>query len=113
MRGEMGYSAALTTPTWGLYDVLFGGRPFSIPAPFGCSVVREIQFKVAVPTVFNSQTAAECAIRLHPAVRHRIERISSIRIWAHRTTIKLNTAAGPLATPAERDHCVQYVVAIA
>jgi len=112
VRGEMGYPSALTTPTWGLYDVLFKGKPFAIPVTYGCSVVQNIQFKVSVPTVFNAQTAAECAIRLHPVVRDRIQEIRKITICAHATTLRLNTASGPLATAAERDHCVQYVVAV-
>jgi 2-methylcitrate dehydratase len=109
--GEMGYPSALTAKTWGLHDVLLRGRPLTVPQAFGCTIVQDIQFKVAFPTVFNSQTAAECAVRLHPLVGQRITDIREIRIWAHRTTLKLNTARGPLATPAERDHCVQYIVA--
>ena len=112
LRGEMGYPSALTTPQWGLYDVLFKGTPFKVARPYGERIVQEIQFKVAFPTVFNSQTAAECATHLHPLVKDRIDDIREIRISAHRTTLKLNTQSGPLATPAERDHCVQYIVAV-
>jgi 2-methylcitrate dehydratase len=112
MRGEMAYPTALTAKTWGLYDVLFKGAPFGIPREYGSSIIREIQFKVDVPTVFNSQTAAECAFRLHPLVKGRIEQIERIVIHAHATTIRLNSKTGPLANPADRDHCVQYIVAL-
>lgn len=112
MRGEMTYPSALTAKTWGLYDVLFKGRPFSLPREYGTSIVKEIQFKVQVPTVFNSQTAAECAFRLHPLVRDRLQRVSRIVISAHETTLRLNAKAGRLTTPADRDHCVQFIVAV-
>jgi 2-methylcitrate dehydratase len=112
MRGEMAYPTALTAKTWGFYDVLFKGQPFRIPRGYAASVVQEIQFKVAVPTVFNSQTAAECAFRLHPLVSGRVTEIERIVIHAHDTTIRLNSKTGPLTNPADRDHCVQYIVAV-
>jgi len=112
MRGEMAYATALTAKTWGFYDVLFKGKPFNLPRKYAASVVKEIQFKVAVPTVFNSQTAAECAFRLHPIVKARLPEIDRIVIHAHETTIRLNSKSGPLTTPADRDHCVQYIVAV-
>ena len=111
MRGEMTYSTALTAKTWGLYDVLFEGKPLAVPRPYGASIVKEIQFKVQVPTVFNSQTAAECAIQLHPLVRDRLGHVKRIVISAHETTIRLNAKTGPLTTPGDRDHCVQFIVA--
>jgi 2-methylcitrate dehydratase len=111
VRDEIGYPSALSAPQWGLYDVLFKGEPFKVARAYGATIVQEIPFKVAFPTVFNSQTAAECATRLHPLVKDRIGDIREIRISAHKTTLKLNTQSGPLATPAERDHCVQYIVA--
>lgn len=113
IRGEMAYATALTARTWGLYDVLFKGKPFEVPRPYGTSIVKEIQFKVAVPTVFNSQTAAECALVLHPIVKQRLGEIARIVIHAHETTIRLNAKTGTLTTPADRDHCVQYIVAVA
>lgn len=112
MRGEMAYATALTATTWGFYDVLFQGRSFEVPRAYGTSIVKEIQFKVAVPTVFNSQTAAECALVLHPLVRARLDEIVRIVIHAHETTVRLNAKTGPLTTPADRDHCVQYIVAV-
>ena len=113
MRGEMAYATALTAKTWGFYDVLFKGKPFELPRVYGTSVVKEIQFKVSVPTVFNSQTAAECAILLHPMVKTRLGEIARIVVHAHETTIRLNAKTGTLTTPADRDHCVQYIVAVA
>ena len=112
MRGEMAYPTALTAKTWGLYDVLFRGQPLRVPRPYGTSIVKEVQFKVLVPTVFNSQTAAECAIRLHPLVRDRLDRISRIVITGHATTLRLNAKTGPLTSAADRDHCVQFIVAV-
>ena len=112
MRGEMAYPTALTAKTWGLYDVLFKGRPFDVPRPYGTSIVKEVQFKVQVPTVFNAQTAAECAIKLHPLVRDRLDHITRIVISAHETTLRLNAKTGPLTTAADRDHCVQFIVAV-
>ena len=111
-HGEMGYPSALTAKTWGLYDVLFKAQAFRIPRAYGCSVVQETQFKVLVPAVFNSQTAAECAIQLHPLVKDRIGEIRSIKIFVHEMTLRMNTYRGHLSTPAARDHCVQYIVAV-
>lgn len=111
MRGEMSYPTVLTAKTWGLYDVLFDGRPFSVPRSYGQSIVKEVQFKVLLPTVFNSQTAAECALALHPLVSNRLNAIERIVIHAHETTIRLNTKSGALTSVADRDHCVQFIVA--
>ena len=108
----MGYPSALTAKTWGLYDVMFKGQAFKISRAYGCSVVQETQFKVLVPEVFNSQTAAECAIQLHPLVKHRIGEIRAVKISVHQMTLRMNTYSGPLSTPAARDHCVQYIVTV-
>jgi len=113
MRGEMGYATALTTKTWGFYDVLFKGKPLETPRPYGTSVVKAIQFKVAVPSVFNSQTAAECALKLHSLVKHRLDGIAKVVIHVHQTTLRLNAKTGALTSAADRDHCVQYIVAVA
>jgi 2-methylcitrate dehydratase len=112
MNGEMGYPSALTAPTWGFYDVVFGGKPFSLSRPYSSYVVEHILFKISFPAEFHAQTAAECAIILHPQVIHRLEQIEKIVITTQESAIRIIDKVGPLSNPADRDHCIQYIVAI-
>ena len=111
VEGEPGYPAALTTPDAGLYDAVLGGVPFRYPRPYGSHVMEHIQFKV-YPAQFRAQTAMEAAVRLHPEVAGRLESIARIDIHTHAHTIDTVDKPGPLSGPAERDHSLQYIVAI-
>ena len=110
--GEMGYPTALTAKTWGFYDVLFGGRPFALARPYGSYVMENVLFKLRYPAEFHAQTAVECAIRLHPLVRDRLPEIAHITIRTHESALRIIDKQGPLANPADRDHCLQYMVAV-
>ena len=110
--GEMGYPSVLTAKTWGFYDVLFKGKEFKFQRKFGSYVMENVLFKISFPAEFHAQTAAECAMTLHPLVRDRINEIKSIRIRTHEAAIRIIDKKGPLANPADRDHCIQYMVAI-
>jgi 2-methylcitrate dehydratase len=110
--GEMGYPSVLTAKTWGFYDVLFKGKPFKFQRRFGSYVMENVLFKISFPAEFHSQTAVECAMQLHPLVKNRINDIKSIRIRTHEAAIRIIDKQGPLANPAERDPCIQYLVAI-
>ncbi len=112
LQGEMGYKTALSAPQWGLYDVLFQGKPFILERPLGSYVMENILFKIAYPAEFHSQTAIECAIQLHPQVKDRWEEIKSIEIGTHESAIRIIDKKGELKNPADRDHCLQYIVAI-
>ncbi|OGA54267.1 MAG: 2-methylcitrate dehydratase [Betaproteobacteria bacterium RIFCSPLOWO2_12_FULL_62_13] len=112
MRGEMGYRSALTARTWGFYDVLCRGRPLKIARPYGSHVIENIQFKIAYPAQRHTQTAAECAVRLHPLVQDRMDEIEKVILTTHELALKMVSARGPLPTSAARDHCLQYVVAV-
>lgn len=112
MKGEMGYKSALTAPMWGLYDVLLNGNPLSLERPLGCYVMENILFKVAFPAEFHAQTALECAIGLHSKVKDRLHQIDSIEIFTQEAAIRIIDKKGPLNNPADRDHCLQYIVAI-
>jgi 2-methylcitrate dehydratase len=111
-KGEMGYPSALTAKTWGFYDVLFRGKPFVLRRPYGSYVMENVLFKVSFPAEFHAQTAVECAMALHPQVRERIEDIARITIRTHESAIRIIDKKGPLANPADRDHCIQYMVAV-
>jgi 2-methylcitrate dehydratase len=111
VKGEMGYPAALTARTWGFYDALFAGKAFKFQRPYGSYTMENVQFKIACPTAFHLQTAAEMAIRLHPAVKDRIDDIAKVELWAHKHTVNYLNRVGPLQNYADRDHCLQYVVA--
>jgi 2-methylcitrate dehydratase len=110
--GEMGYPSVLTAKTWGFYDVLFKGKPFRFQRKFGSYVMENVLFKISFPAEFHAQTAVECAMQLHPLVKDRIRDIKRIRIRTHEAAIRIIDKKGPLHNPADRDHCIQYMVAV-
>ena len=112
MRGEMGYPSALTARTWGFCDVLLKGKPIVLGRRYGSYVMENTLFKVAFPAEFHSQTAAECAFKLHGLVKDRLDEIDTVTITTHETAIRIIDKTGPLYNPADRDHCLQYVAAI-
>ena len=125
LAGEMGIPGVLTAPQWGFYDVLFSKtnkdqqikpevqRRFSIPQAYGSYVMENVLFKISFPAEFHSQTACEAAVRLHPQVKNRLGEIRKIVIHTHESAIRIISKSGPLANPADRDHCIQYMVAVA
>jgi 2-methylcitrate dehydratase len=112
MQGEMGYPAALSAKTWGFYDASFRGGRFRFQRPYGSYVIENILFKVAFPAEFHAQTAAECAFALHPGVSGRLDDIEKITITTQESAVRIISKTGPLYNPADRDHCIQYIVAI-
>jgi 2-methylcitrate dehydratase len=110
--GEMGYPSVLTAKGWGFYDVLFKGKPFRFQRKFGSYVMENVLFKISFPAEFHSQTAVECAMQLHPLVKDRIRDIRKITIRTHEAAIRIIDKKGPLNNPADRDHCIQYMVAV-
>ena len=112
MSGEMGYPSALSAPRWGFYDVLFKGQQFSFGQAFGSYVMENVLFKISYPAEFHAQTAVECAMQLHPQVRDRIDAIERIVIETQEPGVRIIDKTGPLGNPADRDHCIQYMVAV-
>ncbi len=112
LTGEMGYPSALSAKTWGFYDVLFKGKPFSLPQPFGSYVMENVLFKISFPAEFHAQTAVEAAMTLHPQVKDKIDQIERIVIETQEPGVRIIDKTGPLANPADRDHCIQYMVAV-
>ena len=110
--GEMGYPSVLTAKTWGFYDVLFRGKPFRFPRRYGSYVMENVLFKISFPAEFHAQTAVEAAVLLHPEVKDRLSDIRKIEIVTHESAIRIIDKKGPLNNPADRDHCIQYMVAI-
>lgn len=110
LMGEKGYPTALTAKTWGFYDVSFQGKKFDIPRPYDSYVIENILFKVSYPAEFHAQTAVEAAIKLYPIA---IDKIKKIVITTHESAIRIISKTGPLYNPADRDHCLQYMVAVA
>src|SRR3989441_2794917 len=113
--GEMGYPSALTAKTWGFYDVLFKGRPFKFQRPFGSYVMENVLFKISYPAEFHAQTAVECAMKVFQEIKKlgkTVADIKKIRIRTHEAAIRIIDKKGPLANPADRDHCIQYMVAV-
>ncbi len=113
LQGEMGYPQALTAKKWGVYDALFQGKPFILERPLGSYVMENILFKVSFPAEFHAQTAVEAALKLHPEVKDRLGQIARIDIATHESALRIIDKKGPLTNPADRDHCMQYMVATA
>jgi 2-methylcitrate dehydratase len=110
--GEMGYPSALSAPRWGFQDVRFGGHDVTLARGLGTYVMDNILFKVSYPAEFHAQTAAEAAVRLHEQVRGREDEIDRIEVRTQESAIRIIDKRGPLTNPADRDHCLQYVVAL-
>jgi 2-methylcitrate dehydratase len=113
LKGEMGYPSALSAKTWGFQDVLFKGKPLSLPQPFGSYVMENVLFKISYPAEFHAQTAVEAAMTLHRQIASRTGEIERISIETQEPGVRIIDKTGPLANPADRDHCIQYMVAIA
>jgi len=124
LRGEMGIPGALTAPQWGFYDVLFSKtnkdqklkpeaeRAFSFQREFGSYVMENVLFKISFPAEFHAQTAAEAAVTLHPQIKDRLQDIARIELTTHESAIRIISKVGALANSADRDHCLQYMVAV-
>lgn len=112
MKGEMGLPSVLTASQWGYYDVLFNGEPFQVNQTFNSYVMENVLFKISFPAEFHAQTAVECAVALHEKVRDRIDVIDRIEVTTHESAIRIISKVGDLANPADRDHCLQYMIAV-
>jgi 2-methylcitrate dehydratase len=112
LKGEMGYPSALTAKIWGFYESLFRGGEFKFQRPYGSYVMENVLFKISFPAEFHAQTAVECALQLHPKVKDKTDQIRKIEITTHESAIRIIDKKGPLNNPADRDHCMQYMVAI-
>lgn len=113
--GEMGYPSVLSAPVWGFYDVLFKGQPFKFQRPYGTYVMENVLFKISFPAEFHSQTAVESAMLIHDKLRSLGKTdadIKTITIRTHEACIRIIDKKGPLNNPADRDHCIQYMVAV-
>ena len=115
IKGEMGIPSVLTAKGWGFYDVLFKGNEFKFQRPYGSYVMENVLFKISFPAEFHSQTAVECAMNLHGTLKEMgrtADDIKQITIRTHEAAIRIIDKKGPLNNPADRDHCIQYMVAV-
>ena len=113
LRGEMGYPSALTAQAWGFQDVLFKGRAIELERPLGSYVMENVLFKISFPAEFHAQTAVEAALQLHAKAARRLSEVTKVVIETQEAGVRIIDKKGPLANPADRDHCLQYMVAIA
>jgi 2-methylcitrate dehydratase len=113
LAGEPGYATAMSTPTWGFGDVVMRGQQVSLPRALGSYVMENVLFKVSFPAEFHGQTAVEAALRLHDAVAQRLDEVERIVIKTQESGMRIINKTGPLHNPADRDHCIQYMVAVA
>ena len=112
MKGCVGYPNALSAKTWGFYDVAFKGKAFEFERPFGSYVMENVLFKISYPAEFHAQTAVECAMHLHPLVASKLDQIESIKVETQEAGVRIIDKTGPLANYADRDHCLQYMIAV-
>jgi 2-methylcitrate dehydratase len=112
LKGEMGYPSALSAKTWGFQDVLFKGKALSLPQSFGSYVMENVLFKISYPAEFHAQTAVEAAMTLHGQILSKLGEIERVTIETQEPGVRIIDKTGPLANPADRDHCIQYMVAI-
>ncbi len=113
--GEMGYPSALTAKTWGFYDVLFKGHEFKFQREYASYVMEHVLFKISFPAEFHSQTAVEAAMTIHKKLKESgksSDDIKKVSIRTHEAAIRIIDKKGPLHNPADRDHCIQYMVAV-
>ena len=112
VKGCVGYPSALTAKTWGFYDVAVQGQAVRVRAPFGSYVMENVLFKISFPAEFHAQTAVECAMQLHPQVAGKLDQIDRILIETQEAGVRIIDKTGPLANYADRDHCLQYMIAV-
>ena len=112
LRGEMGYPSALSAANWGFCDVLYRGASLSRPQPFGSYVMENVLFKISYPAEFHAQTAVEAAMALHEVVAPRLDEVERVLIETQEPALRIIDKTGPLDNPADRDHCLQYMVAV-
>ncbi len=115
LKGEMGIPGVLTAKGWGFYDAIFKGKEFAFQRAYGSYVMEQILFKISFPAEFHSQTAVECAMILHEKLKtmgKSAADIKKISIRTHEAAMRIIDKKGPLSNPADRDHCIQYMVAV-
>lgn len=112
VKGCVGYPSALSAKTWGFYDVAFKGKAFEFERPFGSYVMENVLFKISFPAEFHAQTAVECAMKLHAEVAPKLDQVERIVIETQEAGARIIDKTGPLANYADRDHCIQYMVAV-
>ncbi len=112
LNGEPGLPSALSAPKWGFQDVLFKGNRLELPRAYGSYVMEHVLFKISYPAEFHAQTAAECALKLHPLVKDRLAEVERVELATQESAVRIISKDGPLHNPADRDHSLQYIVAV-
>jgi 2-methylcitrate dehydratase len=112
MQGEMGYPSVLSTKKWGFYDCIMKGDALKLARPYGTYVMENVLFKISFPAEFHAQTAVECAVKLHPEIKNKLNQIEKIVLTTQESAVRIISKSGALHNPADRDHCLQYMVAI-
>ncbi len=113
LKGEMGYPSSLSAATWGFQEVLFGGHQLRVPTQgFGTYVMENILFKISFPAEFHAQTAVEAALKIYPQIANRLGEVKQVVIETQESGKRIIDKTGPLDNPADRDHCLQYMVAV-
>lgn len=112
LTGEMGYPSAITAKFWGYEDTKMRGAKIILAQEFGSYVMENVLFKISFPAEFHAQTAVEAALKLHDEAKNRLDDIEKIIITTQESGHRIINKTGPLSNPADRDHCIQYMVAV-
>ncbi|KDN48486.1 2-methylcitrate dehydratase PrpD [Tilletiaria anomala UBC 951] len=113
-NGEMGYNSVLSAKTWGFYDVEFKGQPFKFQRPYGSYVMENVLFKLRAAE-FHAQSAVEASIQLSKEMKQAgktSDDIKAIRLGTQEAGVRIISKAGKLNNYADRDHSLQYMVAV-
>ena len=113
MKGEMGYSTVLSANDWGFEDVILKGNKITLPQKLHSYVMDNVLFKISYPAEFHAQTAVEAALQLHSQAAKKFDLIEKIELFTQESGFRIINKSGPLNNPAARDHCLQYMVAVA
>ena len=112
LRGDRGCPRVVSSPTWGLKAVL-GEEAVRLGGELGCAVAPQVLYKVPWPAEYHGQSAVEAALRLRPELQGRLREVREVRVRTQRSGVTILDKQGPLPTAADRDHCLQYMVAAA
>lgn len=112
LKGEMGYSSVLSAKFWGFEDVKMKGEKITLSQDLDAYVMENVLFKISYPAEFHAQTAVEASLKLHQKVKDRIDDIEKIEINTQESGYRIINKVGPLHNPADRDHCLQYMVSV-
>lgn len=113
--GQPGAPTVLTAPRWGFYAATFKHQVFSFHRPFGTWVMENIFFKL-IPAEGHAISALEAVLQISRTLAEQgldVDKdIAKIRVRTHAGAVLIISKSGALHNAADRDHCMQYMMAV-